>query len=265
MICQAHGISRQCYYKVRAGGWCRAAMDELIIQAAKDMRQSQPKIGVRKIHYLLLLQGLSIGRDRLFDLLRERGLLVRKKKRKYPTTTNSNHPFAIHANLIKDMEIEHPYQVLAADITYLETDNKWVYLSLVTDLYSRKILGWELSDSLEAASSLKALKMALKHCDSDMVIHHSDRGVQYCCKSYVSYLRKRGCWISMSAKGNPYENAVAERVNGILKTEFNLGEKFKGLEEARRAVKEAVTTYNEQRPHMALNYLFPEQVFQAAA
>jgi transposase InsO family protein len=204
-------------------------------------------------------RGLSIGRDRLFELLKREDMLVkRSRKGKGGSSSHSS-----HANLIKGLEVEGPFSVLVADITYIATLKGWTYLSLVTDLSGRKIMGEELSKGLDVTGSLKALKKALRDWDGEgELIHHSDRGTQYMSHEYRDYLKERGCWMSVSKKGCPYENAVAERVNGILKEELGLNQVFKDFETAKKAVKEAIKIYNEERPHMSLNYQVPEEVYQ---
>lgn len=207
----------------------------------------------------------SIGRDKFFDILRNNGLLVGKKKR-FARTTDSYHRFYVHKNLINLIKIDRPNQVYVSDITYIRlAKSKFAYLFLITDAYSRKIVGWNLSESLAIPGALKALNMALKQCsDKSRLIHHSDRGIQYCCKAYTKLLKQNRVKISMTEKNHCYENALAERVNGILKDEFLLNEEFSSYDASLKAVKQAIQSYNNLRPHMSLNYQTPAFVHKAA-
>lgn len=208
----------------------------------------------------MLKEGIRIGRDRFFGILRENGLLLKAKK-KFVRTTDSLHNFRVYDNLLKETPIDKAKQAMAADITYIRTDEGFLYLSLLTDLYSRKIIGYDLSDSLSIEGSLRTLKMAIRAIGKTKgVIHHSDRGIQYCSNEYIRILKKNKMNVSMAEKGNPYENAIAERVNGILKIEYLLEETFRTRNEAQKAVKEAVWLYNNLRPHLSLGYLTPEMV-----
>lgn len=231
-----------------------------------NIREEMPKIGGKKLHFLLrqtLLKSgnISLGRDRLFELLRERNLLIRRK-RKYAVTTNSNHAFKIYQNLILGKEITRPNQVWVSDITYVRTREGFSYVSLITDLFSRKIVGYHASQSLELQGCIEALKGALKLGKPE--IHHSDRGSQYCSRMYTQLLKKQNSKISMAAAGNCYENAVAERINGILKEEYNLNATFINLKHVKKALEQAVNTYNSKRPHWSLNLKMPDQVYFAA-
>jgi len=207
--------------------------------------------------------GIKMGRDKLFSLLREHGLLVKPRRRRM-RTTDSNHVYRKYPNLIKEYEPCRPEQIWSSDITYVLTEEEFVYVSLVTDQYSKKIMGHHVHATLEAEGPLKALSMALKNrCHTETrLIHHSDRGIQYCSGEYIGLLERNGIHISMSAPGNPYENAVSERVNGILKSEFYLDGYFSTIEQVRKAVKEAVLLYNNRRPHTSCDYLTPEQAHQ---
>lgn len=203
----------------------------------------------------------QIGRDTLFDLLAERGLLVTKRKRRGPVTTLSKHRYKKYPNIIRDFIPVEPNQLWVSDITYIHVAEKFAYLSLITDAYSRKIVGFYLSKDLSAEGSLKALSMALANNPNRIgLIHHSDRGVQYCCDDYVNLLldEKNNIRISMTEKGDPLENAIAERVNGILKEEL-LEEVFPTFETAQKAVAIACSTYNHLRPHGSIDNLNPAQ------
>lgn len=230
-----------------------------------NIRMRQPKIGGKKLYRLLKndLESLDfkIGRDKFFEIMRDNSLLVLRKRR-YVKTTNSHHRFMVYKNLIKELEINRINQVFVGDITYLRTEGGFVYLSLLTDLYSRKIVGYSVSESLSTAISIASLKMSLKGVEEpERLIHHSDRGFQYCSKEYTKILKKKEMKISMGEKGNPYDNAVAERVNGILKEEFLLDQTFRTKRDAERAVKEAVKIYNEERPHMSIDYMTPSEKY----
>jgi putative transposase len=257
------GRSRQSYYKHKKLVQRQASIEREILEHVALFRRRQPRVGVRKLHLHLLAQGIVIGRDRLFDLMRREGLLI-SPRRGYVRTTNSNHWFRKYENLIKDREIRGSGEVIVGDITYLETREGFCYLSLLTDVYSHKIVGYHLSKSLSVEGSLRTLEMALKSMkDPSGMIHHSDRGIQYCCKAYTSRLRAAGVSISMTEENHVYENALAERVNGILKNEFLLGECLPSYTIAKKMVKEAIQIYNNERLHMSINYMTPAQKFAA--
>jgi transposase InsO family protein len=228
----------------------------------------QPRLGGKKLYWMLGSDIRAIyphfGRDKFFSLLRENDLLV-ERKREYRRTTHSYHHFHKYCNLIKDLSVARPNQVWASDITYLRTEKGFVYLSLLTDMYSRKIVGWSVSNSLSIESSVDALKKALRDNPlQNSLIHHSDRGVQYCSHEYVKILKKKSISISMTEDNHCYENAMAERVNGILKDEYLLDRTFKDLAHAQKACKEAVMLYNTRRPHWSLKFKTPEQMHHAA-
>lgn len=235
----------------------------------KEERIDQPRVGTRKLYEALqasfIAADLKIGRDSLFDILREHDMLVQRKKA-YCRTTDSNHHFHKYKNLIKDLTINKPNQVWVSDITYIRTVKGFCYLALITDLYSRKIVGYDISDSLELAGCLRALKLALRHArPAAGLVHHSDRGVQYCSKQYVKALKNRKIKISMTEEDHCYENAVAERVNGILKSEFYLDQCFFSTHHAQIATKNAIEIYNSKRLHLSLGYKTPNMVFQSVA
>ncbi len=222
-----------------------------------------PRIGVRKLYYLLQdkLRHLKIGRDKFFDILRANHLLIHPK-RSYHVTTNSYHRFRKHQNLILDTVINRPEQVWVSDITYIGKRENPCYLSLVTDAYSKKIMGHYVADNLNTESSLMALNMAIKsRKDKDLaLIHHSDRGLQYCADDYQNMLNKHNVKCSMTNNGDPYENAVAERVNGILKQEFMIDAHHQDTAIMKIIVKESIEIYNNQRPHYSNYMLTPEQM-----
>jgi putative transposase len=228
-----------------------------------------PRIGTRKLYGMLTktLQEhkIKIGRDKLFDLLEEYGMLIRRRKRKRVCTTDSNHPFRKYPNLVRELQVMHPNQLWVSDITYIRLIDEFCYLSLVTDAYSRKIVGYCLYPTLQKEGPVAALSMALSNLPptaADGLIHHSDRGRQYCCDAYVNVLMERKVTISMTEKGDPYENALAERVNRTMKDEFSLDKGFDSFELAAAAVNKAVNTYNTLRPHDSCNHLTPDQAHQ---
>lgn len=263
-MCNYCGYSRQWYYKKSKYIEKKNKEIEIVVETVKEERKVQPRLGTRKlqkkVNLLLKNRGIKVSRDNLFDALRERGLLIKMKKS--CRTTNSMHKFRKYKNLIKNMEITKPNQVWVSDITYISTLGGFCYLCLITDLYSRKILGYDVSNSLSIEGSLRALKMALKHKkESDNVIHHSDRGIQYCSNGYVEELRKNNIEISMTEEQHVYENSVAERVNGILKSEFMLGGVFRNQYMAEKNVINAVKIYNQERYHFSLGLKTPDEVY----
>jgi len=236
----------------------------IIFKLIGEHRKRMPRIGTPKLYCLikepLKAHGIKIGRDKLHELLFSYGLTVKRKRRKTKTTM-SRHWLKKYPNLIRAIEIKCPEHVWVSDITYIRIKDGFCYLSLITDAYSRKIMGYYLSTDLTHHGCLEALKTALNQRLNpySKLIHHSDRGVQYCCTEYVGLLRENKIGISMTEESDPYENAIAERLNGILKDEFLLDSEFKNYEAASRAVNNAVKTYNEHRPHASCNYLTPIQ------
>jgi len=224
-----------------------------------------PKLGTRKVYLLLIdtIRELSmrIGRDKLFKILRENDMLIRRR-RKSIKTTNSNHQFRKYKNLIKDDETKKNNQVLVSDLTYIRVNEKFMYLTLVSDYRSRKIIGYNLSDDMTVRSSIESLKMAIGNLKrNNGVIHHSDRGIQYCSLDYTNLLNKYNIKISMTEENHAYENATAERINGILKGEFSLDSVFTSRRDATMAVDNAIHIYNNLRPHMSLNYKTPSEIY----
>ncbi|MGE4288937.1 MAG: IS3 family transposase [Salinivirgaceae bacterium] len=257
-------ISRQAYYQLLTTKSKTALEVKTICRLVLQIRRTMPRIGGRKLYYLLQPEfvrlGINIGRDRFFDILRREHLLVKKRKN-HTRTTNSYHRYRKYNNLLQHTRITRPEQAWVSDITYIRTRKGFLYLSLVTDAYSKKIMGYELSDNLKTESSLRALKKAVKnrkYADKSL-IHHSDRGFQYCSPTYTQMLETNGINISMTTKYDPYENAVAERVNGILKSEFFLDQTFYNKQHALREVKRTIDVYNSLRPHLSCNYLTPNQ------
>lgn len=205
---------------------------------------------------------MSLGRDKFFDLLRKQQLLIRRK-RKYAVTTQSLHRFRVYKNKMIGLKLSQPGQAWVCDITYVRTTGKFVYLFLITDAFSRKIIGWHMSNSLAVEGARKAVAKAIKQCPNTRgVIHHSDRGFQYCSPQYVKPLEHLGIQISMAEAGNCYENAIAERINGILKQEYGLDEIFSDQIQAERVTGQGIKAYNEQRPHWSLEFKTPAQVHQ---
>lgn len=263
-VCERVGMSRQNYYALRRERQARQIDEELVVELVKAERRLQPRIGGRKLLVMLRPRlaeaGVSIGRDRLFEILKKRELLV-KRKAKRPRTTHSRHSLPVFGNLLKEVEPTGPHQVWVSDLSYLRTEEGFVYAFLITDLYSRKIVGYHLGDSLGTEGAQKALEKALEQLpEGCFPIHHSDRGSQYCCHEYVERLRRRGLRISMTEERHCYENAVAERVNGILKQEYELDATYRSKRQAKRAFRQAVEMYNCRRPHMSLEYAVPSQV-----
>tara|TARA_B100001778_G_C18565063_1_gene619688 strand:+ start:679 stop:1539 length:861 start_codon:yes stop_codon:yes gene_type:complete len=238
--------------------------EEIILQEVKELRKQVPRIGTRKLHFMLqqrlACHDISIGRDYLFDLLRDHHLLVRQRKRK-AYTTDSRHWMRKYDNLITGLSLNHPEQLWVSDITYIRLNNQWGYLSLITDAFSRKIMGYGFRTDLSVEGCLEALKMAMENriYPCQPLIHHSDRGSQYCSQGYTGLLIKNNIAISMTQNGDPYENALAERVNGIIKTEFNLNDSNKGFQETKQKIHLAIEAYNTIRPHASCNYLTPDQ------
>ena len=258
------GLSRQAYYQYRQRQHQRAVHAEAVLEQVRRIREVLPMTGVRKLWKELAgwrqQHGVKIGRNRLFEILRAAGWLIRRK-RSAIRTTHSGHGFGIAPNRIKTLSVERADQVWVSDITYVRTRQGFAYVSLVSDGYSRAIIGWDVSQSLSIEGSLRALQRAMGPCeDLHGVIHHSDRGVQYCSGAYRACLASRGMLSSMAAVGNPYENAIAERINGILKQEFGLERTFATVTAVERAVAEAVVLYNTRRRHQSLGYQVPADV-----
>lgn len=257
------GLSRQSYYKNKTSRIKRNADLIIVRDMVMRIRCKMPRIGTRKLYYLikdeLNILHIKIGRDVLFNFLRAEHLLI-KPKRSYVKTTNSKHWMKKYPNLIKNIEVTKPEQLWVSDITYIQTEQGHNYLSLVTDAYSKKIMGYELLDNLSAEGPLKAIESALESREyTHDLIHHSDRGLQYCSTGYINKLKENNVKISMTENGDPYENAIAERINGILKYEFLIIDGFKNHIEALEVIKESVGIYNDERPHLSCEMLTPNQ------
>lgn len=265
VLCALLGMSKQAYYQHRSRSYIRFASYDIILQLVADIRRDLPRIGGRKLHAELLKRlpvGLSIGRDTLFNLLRVNGYLLRSRHGDVPHTTDSSHRFHTYKNLIVGYIPTAPNQLYVCDITYIRTvENRFYYLSLITDAFSHKIVGWCLLDTLETEGPLKALDMALSALPSgSRLIHHSDRGTQYCCNEYVDKLHRHGITISMTESGNPRDNAIAERINGILKMEWFYDMQFTTLEQSCRQVAHVIELYNMKRPHSSIGMYTPEEI-----
>lgn len=263
VLCRLFGKTRHAYYDSLWRKESSLVKEDIILQEVLNIRKDLPRLGTRKLHYLLQNKleshNIKMGRDYLFDLLSEHKLLIRQRKRK-AITTDSRHWMRKYTNLIKNISISRPEQVWVSDITYVRLFNQWGYLSLITDAYSRKIVGYNFRQDLQAEGCINALKMALSNRIYDeSIIHHSDRGSQYCSHNYVILLLKNNIAISMTENGDPYENALAERVNGIIKTEFNLYSSSLGFEQTSNQINKSIKIYNEVRPHSSCDYLTPNQ------
>ncbi len=268
-MCRFLGMSRQAWYQGERRERERCLRAQTVTGFVHEVRRRQPRIGTRKLHHKMQESSdmpVKIGRDALFDVLRMHRLLV-QKPRAYHKTTQSHHHFRKHPNLLKpgpeQVKVTAPEQVWVADITHLPTQQGDSYVSLVTDAYSRKIVGYHVHDTLHAEEVAKALQMALRHRQSRQpLVHHSDRGVQYCSRRYQQLHEEHGLRCSMTDGYDCYQNALAERVNGILKTEFLL-HRPKDTADARQMVRESVAIYNQERPHLALQYKTPDAVHRA--
>lgn len=260
-LCSLLGYSRQAFYKFVKHAEKEALQYDLILQEVLRIRKTLKRLGTRKL--LFKMEGfmrehhIEIGRDAMFDLLATHKLLIKKRKRRVPVTTFSDHWMRKYPNLIVDFIPTAPNQLWVSDITYITLKDDFAYLSLITDAYSRKIVGFYLSETLSADGCIKALQMALKNNPQlGRLIHHSDRGSQYCCADYVGLLDKHFIKISMTQSGDPLENAIAERVNGILKDEL-LEKIYINYQEAKQAIAAAISIYNYQRPHSSIDILTP--------
>lgn len=262
-LCSLLGYSRQAFYKFVKHAEKEALQHDLILQEVLRIRKTLKRLGTRKLLFkmeeFMREHHIEIGRDAMFDLLATHKLLIRKRKRRVPVTTFSDHWMRKYPNLIVDFIPTAPNQLWVSDITYITLKDDFAYLSLITDAYSRKIVGFYLSETLSADGCIKALQMALKNNPQlGRLIHHSDRGSQYCCADYVAILDKHFVKISMTQSGDPLENAIAERVNGILKDEL-LEKIYINYQEAKQAIAAAISIYNYQRPHSSIDMLTPTE------
>lgn len=263
-LCGWYGISRQAHYQMKRQQRRQQAKAAQVVALVQQLRHRHPRMGGRKLYHELQpelrKQGLQLGRDRFFDLLRNHNLLLRPKKRTCRTTWAGRWRCE---NLLVETVITRPNQAWVCDLTYIATEAGFVYLALVTDLYSRRIMGYDLSLSLSLEGAARALQMAIAQAGQPLkgLIHHSDHGVQYTSGPYRELLARHHICSSMGEVGNCYDNAVAERVNGILKLEYGLDETFVDWAQAQLAVEQAVWLYNHERPHLALNYQKPYHVY----
>jgi putative transposase len=271
-LCRLFGLSRQAYYQSQNRQADEALKEAVVLDMVREIRVKMPRIGTLKLHHMLKddfkAHHICLGRDGFRSLLREHNLLVKPRKRYYVRTTDSDHPYHKWDDLLATISLSGPHQLWVSDITYLRsTKDGFLYLSLITDSYSRKIVGHHLSLSLSARGCVSALNKSIAQLpkqDRAKLIHHSDRGIQYCCDQYVSLLQSKGIGISMTQNGSPYDNALAERMNGILKTELGLDALFRDYGAALRAVNNAIDTYNSMRPHCSWKLDTPDKVHSRA-
>lgn len=266
-LCSWFGISRQAYYQSKNRILRELVEQEILLSKVQEIRHHHKRLGGRKLFGelkgFMSEHDIKMGRDAFFDFLRDNRLLVRKRKR-YHVTTNSNHWMRKYPNLIRDIEPMRPNHVWVSDITYWKTRGGHYYISFITDAYSRKIVGYHVAKTMEAIESVTALKVALKGLDVKVsgLIHHSDRGSQYCSAKYVETLKKNNIQISMTENGDPLENAIAERLNGIIKGEYLVDYQVNSLAEAKRILEAVVGLYNEERPHSSVSNLTPSVVHE---
>jgi len=268
-ITHCFGHKRDAYYKYKSRADKRLNLEQQIINIVRKRRKSLPREGVRKLTKSLdkefVKANIKVGRDTLFKVLRKYNMLTLRKKTS-ARTTNSYHRFYKYNNIIKDLKVTRANQVWVSDITYIRTVKGFCYLALITDMHSRKIVGYDISDSLELKGCVRALNKAIyKAKNIKGLIHHSDRGIQYCSNVYTQILKRKKIDISMTEENHCYENAVAERVNGILKDEFYLDQTFDSTVHAKRAAKSAINLYNEIRLHLSLDYKTPNMVYKLSA
>ncbi len=261
-LCGAFGFTRQAYYKLLKSKSKEKSINEKVLKMVQRVRKRESCLGTLKVHGIikpeLEQEAIKMGREKLNTLLREEQMLVRRKK-KFTRTTDSNHRYKRWPNLLKDMELTAPEQAWVSDITYISTRKGFNYLFLVTDAYSKQIMGYYLGESLKIENACSALKKAIsnRRYPGRELIHHSDRGLQYSHPNYIKLEMDNGIKPSMTTKYDPYENAIAERVNGILKTEFDVGGVFPSTEMAKREIKTAIQIYNYERPHMSCQMMTP--------
>ncbi len=259
------GVNRQVYYRSKKSRLHKQSVAQKVIVLVRETRMVMPRLGGRKLYYMLRNEMflLKVGRDKLFRILRVNHMLI-VPKRSYHVTTDSHHRFRKHRSLISTIEIEKPESVWVSDITYVGTRENPSYLALITDAYSKKVVGYDVSKSLSMEGSLRALEMAVlnrKH-KGQSLIHHSDRGLQYCSNDYQKILKHNKISPSMTEKYDPYENAIAERINGILKQEFGISRKIKDFKIKKKLIKNAISIYNTKRPHFSNHMLTPIQMHE---
>jgi putative transposase len=269
-LCVLAQMSPQNYYARRTVRRRREVDLALMLELVRVQRQQQSRLGVRKLYHLIAPElkaaGVKLGRDQVFAELGKAGLLVERKPSEWPKTTQFNANLPIFKNRIRHCKLRRPNQVWVADITYIRTRERFLYLALVTDKWSRKIVGAHLGESLESSGAIKALKMALKTLrPGERPFHHSDRGCQYASHAYVKAAKAAGLKMSMTEKDHSAENALAERVNGILKQEYWLDTNFGNAREARKATMGGIYLYNHKRPHTALGMATPQEMHARGA
>lgn len=266
LFCRLFGVTTQAFYQ---HNWRKETIgieEDLIVKQIKLIRQKHPVLGGRKLfellHPFMLEHGIKMGRDALFDVLAYHRLLIKRRKRTF-ATTQSYHRFRKYPNSIRNILLTHINQLWVSDLTYFKIKQKPVYISFIMDAYSKKIVGYQLAQTMEAIHTQNALKMALKNNPlppQHQLIHHSDRGTQYCCDEYIKILTKKHIQISMTENGDPLENAIAERLNGIIKEEYLEHYTYKKIPELQHRLDLAVNLYNTERPHLSCNMLTPERV-----
>jgi transposase InsO family protein len=268
-LCGWFGITRQAYYQNNWNDVATGFETELIIQQVQNIRSNHPKIGTRKLYEMLQLfikeHRIKMGRDALFTILSNNNMLIRKRKRSI-RTTQSYHRYRKYPNLIRDFVPTAINQLWVSDITYWKVGEKYDYISFITDAYSRKVVGYNVAETLEAVESIQALQMAFSALGAEshlQLTHHSDRGIQYCCNQYVKLLQDYKVNISMTEKGDPLENAIAERLNGIMKIEYLENYDVRTIKDAKALLKKVVALYNNERPHMSIGNLTPNQIHQS--
>jgi putative transposase len=267
-ICRLFGITRQAYYKNIKYQKKAIAEDHITLQLISAIRKDHPRMGGRKLYFMIKEDinrlNIKLGRDALFDLLASEHLLVQRRKRKH-ITTNSNHWYRKYPNLIKNLVPDGPDQIWVSDITYIRTKREFLYLFLITDAYSKKILGYRLAKNLDSIHAVNSLQDAIKNTCKPIsgLIHHSDRGIQYCGKEYTDLLNKHAISISMTENGDPLENPIAERINGILKDEY-LNDKINNHNNLDiKELSKAIEKYNTLRPHLSCEMLTPQEAHRA--
>lgn len=269
-LCSWFGVTRQAYYQNSWKAIDTSIEEELLIQQIKEIRKNHRRMGTRKLYEKLtpFMQehSIKIGRDALFNLVAANHLQVRRRKRRIQTT-QSFHWLRKYPNLIRDFVPTAPNQLWVSDITYWKiNDKQHLYISFITDAFSHKIVGYHIAETLEAVESIKALKMALSTFERaenhSQLIHHSDRGIQYCSKDYVKLLQDYHIQISMTENGDPLENAIAERINGIIKEEYLYDYQVNSIKDAQELFSQVVRLYNSDRPHMSIGNLTPNQIHQ---
>ncbi|OFY17742.1 MAG: hypothetical protein A2W98_08555 [Bacteroidetes bacterium GWF2_33_38] len=267
-LCGWFGLTRQAYYKYNRKSLEESKVEDLIIKEVLIIRQLHKQMGVRKLYDKLQIfmfeHQIKMGRDALFNLLSSNKLLIRRRQRRVQTT-QSTHWLRKYPNLIRNFTPASPNHLWVSDITYWRIETGFIYISLITDAYSHKVVGYHVAESLSSIETIKALKMALfdmtrKPKRHHKLIHHSDRGLQYCSQDYTSLLKSKNIKISMTESGDPLENSIAERINGIIKEEYLKHYSVKTIEEAKRILDLNIKLYNKDRPHNSIGNLYPEQV-----